>query len=91
MNPAPESSAPALHVRDLRKTYGNGTQALKGVSLDVQDPRGFGPLHLASLHGLLRVVSRLLGYEPGQGSVFEEDYLRTARRARAVVERVFYS
>jgi ankyrin repeat protein len=30
------------------------------VSLDVQDPRGFGPLHLASLHGLLRVVSRLL-------------------------------
>ncbi len=41
--------------------------------------------------GELRVVSRLLGYEPGQGSVFEEDYLRTARRARAVVERVFYS
>ena len=32
----------------------------EGVSLDVQDPRGFGPLHLASLHGLLRVVSRLL-------------------------------
>ncbi|WP_062350476.1 ankyrin repeat domain-containing protein [Pseudoxanthomonas mexicana] len=32
----------------------------EGVSLDVQDPRGFGPLHLGSLHGLLRVVSRLL-------------------------------
>lgn len=32
----------------------------EGVSLDAQDPRGFGPLHLASLHGLLRVVSRLL-------------------------------
>ena len=30
------------------------------VSLDVQDPRGFGPLHLAALHGLLRVVQRLL-------------------------------
>ena len=30
------------------------------VSLEVQDPRGFGPLHLAALHGLLRVVSRLL-------------------------------
>ena len=27
----------------------------EGVSLEVQDPRGFGPLHLASLHGLLRV------------------------------------
>ena len=30
------------------------------VSLDVQDPRGFGPLHLAALHGLLRTVRRLL-------------------------------
>ncbi|MGJ7904413.1 ankyrin repeat domain-containing protein, partial [Lysobacter sp. 1R34A] len=30
------------------------------ASLDVQDPRGFGPLHLAALHGLLRVVQRLM-------------------------------
>jgi ankyrin repeat protein len=30
------------------------------ASLDVKDPRGFGPLHLSSLHGLLRVVQRLL-------------------------------
>ena len=30
------------------------------VALDVQDPRGFGPLHLAALHGLLRTVHRLL-------------------------------
>lgn len=40
--------------------------------------------------GELRTVSRLLGYEPGQGAAFAEDYLRTARRARTVVERVFY-
>ncbi len=32
----------------------------EGISLDVQDPRGFGPLHLAALHGMLRVVQRLL-------------------------------
>jgi len=32
----------------------------EGVSLDAQDPRGFGPLHLAALHGLLRVTQRLL-------------------------------
>ena len=32
----------------------------EGVSLESQDPRGFGPLHLAALHGLLRVVQRLL-------------------------------
>lgn len=31
-----------------------------GASLDVADARGFGPLHLAALHGLVRVVQRLL-------------------------------
>ncbi len=30
------------------------------VSLDVRDPRGFGPLHLAALHGLPLLVQRLL-------------------------------
>ncbi|MFC3550658.1 ankyrin repeat domain-containing protein [Lysobacter cavernae] len=30
------------------------------AALDAQDPRGFGPLHLAALHGLLRVVQWLL-------------------------------
>ena len=37
------------------------------VALDVQDPRGFGPLHLAALHGLLKVTQRLLraGCDPG--------------------------
>ncbi len=37
------------------------------VALDSQDPRGFGPLHLAALHGLLKVTQRLLraGCDPG--------------------------
>ncbi|GAA3819957.1 bifunctional [glutamine synthetase] adenylyltransferase/[glutamine synthetase]-adenylyl-L-tyrosine phosphorylase [Cellulomonas soli] len=35
-------------------------------------------------------VSRVVGYPAGAGGELEEDYLRTARRARAVVERVFY-
>ncbi|AXK73741.1 hypothetical protein DWG18_14425 [Lysobacter sp. TY2-98] len=30
------------------------------VALDARDARGFGPLHLAALHGLSRVVQRLL-------------------------------
>ncbi len=30
------------------------------VALSARDPRGFGPLHLAALHGLARVVQRLL-------------------------------
>ncbi len=32
----------------------------EGVALETQDPRGFGPLHLAALHGLGGVVQRLL-------------------------------
>lgn len=39
----------------------------EGASLEVQDPRGFGPLHLTALHGLLRLARRLLraGADPG--------------------------
>ncbi|WP_101927371.1 MULTISPECIES: ankyrin repeat domain-containing protein [Luteimonas] len=32
----------------------------EGVSLEAQDPRGFGPLHLSALHGQLRLGRRLL-------------------------------
>lgn len=32
----------------------------EGANLRVRDPRGFGPLHLAALHGLLRVTQQLL-------------------------------
>lgn len=38
----------------------------------------------------LETVARLLGYEPGARLDLEEDYLRATRRARAVMERVFY-
>ncbi|MFP5335788.1 MAG: bifunctional [glutamine synthetase] adenylyltransferase/[glutamine synthetase]-adenylyl-L-tyrosine phosphorylase [Actinomycetes bacterium] len=38
----------------------------------------------------LEGVARLLGYPPGGAADLEEDHQRTARRARAVVERVFY-
>jgi glutamate-ammonia-ligase adenylyltransferase len=36
-------------------------------------------------------VSRILGYEPGEADTMEDDYLRGARRARAVFERLFYA
>lgn len=36
-------------------------------------------------------LARVLGYPSGSGGELEEVYLRTARRARAVVERVFYA
>lgn len=36
-------------------------------------------------------IARVVGYPSGSGGELEEDYLRTARRARSVVERVFYA
>lgn len=36
-------------------------------------------------------IARVLGYPSGSGAELEQDYLRAARRARAVVERVFYA
>ncbi|GIG27464.1 bifunctional [glutamine synthetase] adenylyltransferase/[glutamine synthetase]-adenylyl-L-tyrosine phosphorylase [Cellulomonas marina] len=41
-------------------------------------------------HTALAGLARVCGYPPGSGARLEEDYLRTARRARAVVERLFY-
>jgi ankyrin repeat protein len=40
----------------------------EGVSLDAVDPRGFGVLHLAALHGQLALVRRLLraGADPAR-------------------------
>jgi glutamate-ammonia-ligase adenylyltransferase len=38
----------------------------------------------------LEGVARLLDYSPGSATRLEEDYLSATRRARAVVERVFY-
>lgn len=35
-------------------------------------------------------IAHLMGYPPGQGSDLLEDYRRITRRARGVVERVFY-
>ncbi len=35
-------------------------------------------------------VARIVGYRPGSAGLLDEDYQRTTRRARAVVERVFY-
>ncbi|MEV6108592.1 bifunctional [glutamine synthetase] adenylyltransferase/[glutamine synthetase]-adenylyl-L-tyrosine phosphorylase [Streptomyces sp. NPDC051940] len=38
----------------------------------------------------LSAVARYLGYDPGHAGELLEEYRRTTRRARAVVERVFY-
>ena len=67
--------APALRVRDLRKTYDNGVEALKGVSLDVA-PGDFyallGP-NGAGKSTLIGIVSSLVNKSSGEVSVFGTD------------------
>ena len=38
----------------------------------------------------LAAVARILGYPPDASQHLLEDYRRTARRARSVMERLFY-
>jgi glutamate-ammonia-ligase adenylyltransferase len=44
------------------------------------------PTNIRELDG----VARIVGYPPGSAGQLEEDYQRTTRRARTVVQRVFY-
>ncbi|MFN0281752.1 MAG: bifunctional glutamine-synthetase adenylyltransferase/deadenyltransferase, partial [Kineosporiaceae bacterium] len=44
------------------------------------------PTNVRELDG----VARIVGYPPGSAGQLDEDYLRLTRRARSVVERVFY-
>ena len=74
--------APALCIRDLRKTYDNGVQALKGVSLEVAPGDFFALLgpNGAGKSTLIGIVSSLVNLSEGQVQVFGTD-LVAARSA----------
>ena len=71
-------SAPALRVHDLRKTYDNGVQALKGVSLDVSPGDFFALLgpNGAGKSTLIGIVSSLVNKSAGEVEVFGTDIAR---------------
>ncbi|HDS1215003.1 ABC transporter ATP-binding protein [Stenotrophomonas maltophilia] len=71
-------TAPALRVRDLRKTYDNGTQALKGVSLAVAPGDFFALLgpNGAGKSTLIGIISSLVNLSEGQVEVFGSDLVR---------------
>ncbi|MGN6235276.1 ABC transporter ATP-binding protein [Dyella sp.] len=66
------SSAPALVVDNLRKTYGNGVEALKGVSLTVQPGDFFALLgpNGAGKSTLIGILSSLVNSTGGDAQVF---------------------
>ncbi len=66
------SSIPALVVDNLRKTYGNGVEALKGVSLTVQPGDFFALLgpNGAGKSTLIGILSSLVNSSGGDAQVF---------------------
>ena len=68
-------STPALHVDQLRKTYDNGVEALKGVSLTVEPGDFFALLgpNGAGKSTLIGVISSLVNSTSGSVKVFGVD------------------
>ena len=79
-----EAQAPALRVSDLRKTYDNGVEALKGVSLAVAPGDFFALLgpNGAGKSTLIGVVSSLVNPSSGSVEVFGVDI--ASRRSEAM-------
>jgi glutamate-ammonia-ligase adenylyltransferase len=61
-----------------------------GIRNAVMLVRGRASDTVPSAHPELTAVAQLLGYPPGSAQDLVQDYRRTARRARAVMERLFY-
>ncbi|ABS04759.1 bifunctional [glutamine synthetase] adenylyltransferase/[glutamine synthetase]-adenylyl-L-tyrosine phosphorylase [Kineococcus radiotolerans] len=78
---APEDAEVLLTSWDL------ASRARNAVALWRGKPGDSLPTQARDLDG----VARMFGFEPGSSREFEELYLRTTRRCRAVVERVFYA
>ena len=78
MLPPTPLDAPALQVRDLRKTYDNGVEALKGVSLEVAPGDFFAMLgpNGAGKSTLIGIVTSLVNKSAGEVRVFGVDIAR---------------
>jgi glutamate-ammonia-ligase adenylyltransferase len=71
-----ESWTQAMRIRDANLLWSGRVSAATDV--------------LAHDRRTLGGVARILGYEPGEAAVLEEDRHRVARRARGVFEHLFY-
>ncbi|WP_409525801.1 ABC transporter ATP-binding protein [Nitrincola sp. MINF-07-Sa-05] len=74
----------ALAIDQLRKTYGNGFEALKGISLEVQEGDFFALLgpNGAGKSTTLGIVSSLVNKSSGKVSIFGHDLETDTARAK---------
>ncbi|QQP94868.1 ABC transporter ATP-binding protein [Lysobacter enzymogenes] len=84
---SPAAAVPALRVRDLRKTYDNNVQALKGVSLDVAEGDFFALLgpNGAGKSTLIGIVSSLVNLSDGSVEIFGTDLQRRRDAAMRLI------
>ncbi|SEN40975.1 ABC-2 type transport system ATP-binding protein [Luteibacter sp. UNCMF331Sha3.1] len=80
-------TTPALHVNDLRKTYGNGVEALKGISLTVQPGDFFALLgpNGAGKSTLIGILSSLVNATSGDAEVFGVSIHRNRSEAMRLI------
>lgn len=85
--PSSASPAPALQITDLVKRYPTGTEALKGVSLEIGDGEFFGLLgpNGAGKSTLIHCSTGLANPTSGEIKVFGNDAVSNYREAREAV------
>jgi len=87
MSPQYASTAPALVVDNLRKTYRNGVEALKGISLTVQPGDFFALLgpNGAGKSTLIGILSSLVNSTSGDAQVFGVSVNRNRSEAMQLI------
>ncbi len=78
---------PALAIRDLKKTYATGVEALKGVTLDVEEGDFFALLgpNGAGKSTLIGIVSSLVNASSGAVEMFGVDLLKQRQAAMRLI------
>lgn len=81
------SSSPALAVNDLCKTYANGVQALKGISLRVEPGDFFALLgpNGAGKSTLIGILASLVNASSGEAEVFGVSVMRERSAAMSLI------
>lgn len=85
-----DQGVPALRIRQLQKTYSNGTYALRGIDLDVPPGDFFALLgpNGAGKSTLIGIISSLVNLSDGAIEVFGMDLLRQRSAVMRLVSLV---